>query len=46
MREGNLYPVANLKTEQLRKLQTLEHEFRKESGENIVLIAYDEEPKP
>lgn len=37
------FPVANLKDKTLKKIETLEKELREETGENIVLIAYDEE---
>ncbi|HZG70964.1 MAG TPA: hypothetical protein VEY51_05430 [Chondromyces sp.] len=36
------FPVAELKNNQLEKIQSLEKELRQEMGENIVLIAYDE----
>ncbi|WP_191991940.1 hypothetical protein [Bacillus aerolatus] len=37
------FPVADLKENHLQKVQSLENELRQELGENIVLIAYDEE---
>ncbi|KKB33991.1 hypothetical protein [Bacillus thermotolerans] len=37
------FPVADLQGKQLDKIQSLEKELRQEIGENIVLIAYDEE---
>lgn len=36
------FPVANLDKGQLDKISSLEKELRKETNENIVLIAYDE----
>lgn len=36
------FPVANLDSTQLEKISSLEKELRKETNENIVLIAYDE----
>lgn len=36
------FPVANLEKSQLDKITLLEQELRKETNENIVLIAYDE----
>lgn len=36
------FPVANLDENQLEKVTRLEKELRKETDENIVLIAYDE----
>lgn len=36
------FPVANLEKSQLDKITSLENELRKETNENIVLIAYDE----
>jgi hypothetical protein len=36
------FPVANLKNDQLSKIEKLEQELRQETNENIVLIAYDE----
>ncbi|MDZ5474433.1 hypothetical protein SM124_22315 [Bacillus sp. 31A1R] len=36
------FPVANLDENQLQKITQLEKELRKETNENIVLIAYDE----
>lgn len=36
------FPVANLDPSQLEKITSLEKELRKETNENIVLIAYDE----
>lgn len=36
------FPVANLDAKQLEKISSLEKELRKETNENIVLIAYDE----
>ncbi|MEK4028572.1 MULTISPECIES: hypothetical protein [Bacillaceae] len=37
------FPVADLNENHLQKVQSLEKELRQEIGENIVLIAYDEE---
>ncbi|MFK2824586.1 hypothetical protein QYG89_02590 [Bacillus sp. B190/17] len=37
------FPVADLNKNHLQKVQSLEKELRQELGENIVLIAYDEE---
>lgn len=36
------FPVANLDEGQLAKITQLEKELRKDTNENIVLIAYDE----
>ncbi|WP_198008242.1 hypothetical protein [Bacillus sp. SG-1] len=36
------FPVANLDESQLSKITQLENELRKDTQENIVLIAYDE----
>jgi len=36
------FPVANLDSDQLNKIMSLEKELRNETNENIVLIAYDE----
>ncbi|MGG7620636.1 hypothetical protein ACVBAX_19490 [Robertmurraya sp. GLU-23] len=36
------FPVADLEKSQLDKITSLEKELRKETNENIVLIAYDE----
>lgn len=36
------FPVAHLEKNQLDKITSLEKELRKETNENIVLIAYDE----
>lgn len=36
------FPVAKLDESQLAKVAQLEKELRKETNENIVLIAYDE----
>lgn len=37
------FPVADLKESQLDKIQLLEKELRQDTGEDIVLIAYDKE---
>ncbi|MGC8228709.1 hypothetical protein ACP2W0_06810 [Pseudobacillus badius] len=37
------FPVADLDEQDLQKVQLLEKELRQQRGENIVLIAYDEE---
>lgn len=39
------FPVADLDKNHLQRVQSLEQELRQELGENIVLIAYDEENK-
>ncbi|OCA92326.1 hypothetical protein [Pseudobacillus wudalianchiensis] len=39
------FPVADLNGNHLQRVQSLEQELRQELGENIVLIAYDEEDK-
>ena len=36
------FPVANLDESQLEKIESLESELRRQTNENIVLIAYDE----
>lgn len=36
------FPVANLAESQLEQIESLENELRKQTNENIVLIAYDE----
>ncbi|SEN37706.1 hypothetical protein SAMN05192533_11244 [Mesobacillus persicus] len=36
------FPVANLDESQLEQIESLESELRKQTNENIVLIAYDE----
>ncbi|MEW9673525.1 hypothetical protein [Ammoniphilus sp. 3BR4] len=38
----NSFPVATLPADQLNKIQSLEEEIRRDTNENIVLIAYEE----
>ncbi|WP_261132386.1 hypothetical protein [Bacillus sp. Marseille-Q3570] len=37
------YPVANVSKEMLDKIQNYERELKKESDEDIILIAYQKE---
>ncbi|WP_408010595.1 hypothetical protein ACJROX_09925 [Pseudalkalibacillus sp. A8] len=42
MKDQN-YPVANVSKEMLDKIQNYERELKKESNEDIILIAYQKE---
>lgn len=43
MNKYDNFPVADLKESHLSKIQTLEKELSQDTGEEIVLIAYDKE---
>ncbi|MDQ0338477.1 hypothetical protein J2S00_001261 [Caldalkalibacillus uzonensis] len=40
------YPPADLHPHLLEKLKSFEEEMRQQTGENIVLIAYEEQKQP
>ncbi|MBX6352962.1 MAG: hypothetical protein IRZ10_06460 [Thermoflavifilum sp.] len=39
-------PAANLDDGSLQRLQALEEELRAQTGRNIVVVAYDNGPRP
>jgi hypothetical protein len=41
--KNNSFPVARLQEQTLKKVQELEKRLREETGEEIVLIAYQHE---
>ena len=42
MNKENNLPVADLSGNQLDKLKSLEEDLRKDTADNIILIAYDQ----
>ncbi|MBD1380346.1 hypothetical protein [Metabacillus arenae] len=41
MNENKQFPVADLTNEHLQELQKMEQKLRQDTGEDIVLIAYE-----
>jgi hypothetical protein len=41
LKQKETFPVANLSSDKLAKIQKVEQEIREETGEEIVLIAYE-----
>lgn len=42
MNKEEYFPPANLSNQSLEKLKMFEEELRKQSGDNLILIAYEE----
>ncbi|WP_187143729.1 hypothetical protein [Bacillus tuaregi] len=45
MKKKDQYEFANLSNKELKQVNSLQKELSKESGEEVVLIAYEEQNK-